>query len=557
MKKHFKLILAALCALVLFATSAPILNAAENDSSQSGGNEQLYKYTIRIHVVDWAERFDGGTQTITVVSKTPLYIYKHRTDEPATYLRFFNGDFVDFENAVSSGYQAGHTFLSDLKDVSLSYLWTFANGETEMQNRIGGSAIEYQGKVRMTVSATCPIFTDEESLGNSLKTGSTDGWENYNPDKDWTFSGSISATDSILPNTEDQSYSFCSDGRLAILHDNEYEYYLYTGTGSDIYQVTNDGLKKFASASNEQSFYNLFPMTRYNHYESTIPIFRDREKLLNYIETGSLEGYEFPTEDNALPYLQNVAWNNVGDCYGGMPYIMGDEISWKVDDFPWKDTGQVELYADIDVTARGHSLSLTHFNMAFNSADFERAGISLVNFSEGRIIIPDDKYEAHIQEKLDEQYGKGNFTYETHKVIHFYVRLIWRNEEQGKVLRGNFVRITPGGSIDDFGRVETGKVGEIKDGFFTFETDTESEGSYEYNKDYSGNYPFDDSNISDIPTSLDGALNSFVDIIGALIKGVGKVPSLVAKVFSFLPNIFFVLIGGSFTVVVILRILGR
>ena len=535
MKKHFKLILAALCALVLFVTSAPILNAAENDSSQSGGNEQLYKYTIRIHVVNWAERFDGGTQTITVVSKTPLYIYKHRTDEPATYLRFFNGDFVDFENAVSSGYQAGHTFLSDLKDVSLSYLWTFANGETEMQNRIGGSAIEYQGKVRMTVSATCPIFTDEESLGNSLKTGSTEGWENYNPDKDWTFSGSISATDSILPNTEDQSYSFCSDGRLAILHDNEYEYYLYTGTGSDIYQVTNDGLKKFASASNEQSFYNLFPMTRYNHYESTIPIFRDREKLLNYIETGSydgcINGNDLVFTGDVGFFLQKVAFHPVSDGTGTMYFTWSNEQDY--------GNAEVEIFGDYSV-----ALGLSKTGI--------RADLARVPYSDGtyrftygdmeKTIVDTGRLEQKYLDKLAQTLIQPHY---------FYLRLI---AEDGRM--SGWVRVTakPEAGSVSYG-VDTGFIDT--DGNFV--PNDELQDSYTSIPDpWTGKHEYEDDNkeINGAQTMLD-ALSKFTNIIGTLIKSIGNVPELVAKVFSFLPNIFFVLIGGSFTVVVILRILGR
>ena len=69
-------------------------------------------------------------------------------------------------------------------------------------------------------------------------------------------------------------------------------------------------------------------------------------------------------------------------------------------------------------------------------------------------------------------------------------------------------------------------------------------------------YEDEDKEVNGAQSMLD-ALSKFTNIIGTLIKSIGNVPELVAKVFSFLPNIFFVLIGGSFTVVVILRILGR
>ena len=536
MKKHFKLILSALCALVLFVANAPVLNAAENDSTHSGGNEQLYKYTITMHVVDWAEKYNGGTQTITVISKTPLYIYKVNTTDPATYLRFFNGDLVDFEKAVSAGGQAGSQNFSYLKDCSVSYLWTYANGETEMKSVFSGSsAITYQGKVRVTLSATCPIFTDEESLGNHLKTNSTDGWENYVPDKDWTYSGSITAFDSILPNTEDKSYSFCSDGRLAILHDNEYEYFLYGGTGSDIYQVTDDGLKKFASASNEQSFYNLFPMTKYNHYKSTIPIFRDREKLLNYIETGNFDGcingndLEF-TGDVGF-FLQKVAFHMDSDTLGGMYFTWSTEQDY--------GNAEVEIFGDYSV-----ALGLSKMGIR---ADLTRCPYSdgTYKFTYGMMeetIVQTGRLEQKFLDKLAQTLIQPHY---------FYLRLV---TEDGRM--SGWVRVTakPEAGSTSYG-VDTGFIDT--DGNFI--PNNELQDSYTSVPDpWTGKHEYEDEDkeVNGAQSMLD-ALSKFTNIIGTLIKSIGNVPELVAKVFSFLPNIFFVLIGGSFTVVVILRILGR
>lgn len=439
MKKHFKLILAALCALVLFVTSAPILNAAEEGPSKSGdfyvdesGREWMYYGMFK------GISSDGKTITYHLYSDSVLCAYK----EGATYRLYV---------------QKGVSYQQITKSVD-------NNGFVTMGKLSGSFPVEY-------------------------------------------------------------------------------------------------------------AYYN-FP-TGYETYTSSFPVFSNRQDLIDYLETGDSsncinpDDLELPVQENSLPYLQNVGYKNVHDCYGGLPYVNGHEISWAVNNFPWRDGGKVEIIADCEVKARYSSSNLspidhiqnlymrTDINVALGTSDFEMLGISPVDFVLGKVIIPEDKLERRIQGIINEKFNE-KYQVDTFKVLHYYVRLTWKNLEQNKTLQSKWVRISIGTADGDFGKVVTGDLAGIENGLYTFEIDTDSETSYEYNKDFSGNYPFEsDEGSFSLPTSIAEAFNQFVDIIGSLIKGIGKVPELVSKVFSFLPNIFFVLIGGSFTVVVILRILGR
>lgn len=532
MKKHFKLILAALSALLLFLTNVPVVSAAEGDASQSGDNEQLYKTTISIHVVDWSQRFDGGTQIYTVLSKSPLYAYKLEKNG-GVYLYFFNGDFVDFENAFFSGGNPGSNSISGLKNASVSYLWTYANGETEMQDRILGSAISYNGETRMTVTATCPIFSNLESLGNHLKTGATDGWENYVPDKEWNYSGTISATDSVVTTVEDKTYSFCSDGRLAILNEEEYVYQLYTGTESAIYENSGKSLTKFSVDG--VLWYNLFPMTRYNHYVSTIPIFKSREKLLNYIETGSydgcINGNDLVFTGDTGFFLQKVAFHPVADGTGTMYFTWSNEQDY--------GNAEVEIFGDYSIT-----LGLSKMGI--------RADLTRCPYSEGTYIFTYGEMQQTIVDtgRLEQKF-LDKLAQTMIQPHYFYLRLV---AEDGRM--SGWVRVS---AIPEAGTISYGVDTGFIDTDGNFVPNNELQDSYTSVPDpWTGKHDYEDSDkeINGTQSMLD-ALSKFVDIIGSLIKSMGSVPELVKKVFGFLPNIFFVLIGGSFTVVVILRILGR
>lgn len=563
MKKHFKLILAALSALLLLFSNTAVVFATgsdklPDDADENGVKPSDFAYTGTLT----GRNSDGSYQT--------YYFY---SNQRVAFVKVSEGYCVLYE-PEQYYYRDVWYGKANVKDdfFTLRKNNTFTQGKrptlTVYQKFMWSPKYE-------TYTATVPIFDNFDDWETYIETGDYSNclnpdYADYLPDKEWAYSGTISATDSIVSSIEDRTYSLCSDGRLAILNEEEYVYQLYTGTGSSIYEESGGSLTKLSVDG--VLWYNLFPMTKYNSYKSTIPIFKVREDLLHYIETGDYTGCTnignigLPTE-SGMPYMQNVAWSSVADCYGGIPYIMGDKISWAVKNFPWRNGGKVELCGDFEVKVFNNSaaeiaagLSDTIvFNVALRSEDFEKIGLGFTDFNEGKVILPSDKVQQLLQSKLDSIYGENRYKYVSHKFTNLYVRCVWEKFEEGKILTSRWVKVSPGDSLDNFGHVVTGDIGEIKNGQFTFTEDTESEGSYEYNKDFSGNYPFekDDNGGINIPTSLEEALSQFVDILGALIKAMGKVPELVKKVFSFIPSVYLYLIGASITVVVILRILGR
>ena len=178
MKKHFKLILAALSAFLLFVSNVPVVSAAENDEMQISDdtsseteNQHQYKNTVTIHVVDWSERFDGGTQTYTIISNSPVYLFK---DESGTGVYLY---LAMLDSSLEQGYWSSSS-ISTSKFCAVSSQFTYKNGVTEMKDCILGSGIISQGKTRMTVNATCPIFSSKEAMENYIKTGDDSGIEN-------------------------------------------------------------------------------------------------------------------------------------------------------------------------------------------------------------------------------------------------------------------------------------------------------------------------------------------------------------------------------------------
>lgn len=537
MKKHFKLILAALSALLLFLTNVPAVNAAENNKSDTNEsteikekNEQQYKTTLTFHIVETKYGYGNTFYYYTFISSKPFYVFLEHSGR-SVFPRYFCGDLEDF---TSFNEKTGLISDLNLEYCAFSNYGIDSSGNTYHNPAMANNALTRDDEVLTILTANCPIFDSRESLSNYLETGSTEGCTNLEQLKDdWAYSGTISATDSVVASIEDRTYSLCSDGRLAILNEEEYVYQLYTGTGSAIYEESGGSLTKLSVDG--VLWYNLFPMTRYNHYVSTIPIFKSREKLLNYIETGSydgcINGNDLVFTGDTGFFLQKVAFHPVADGTGTMYFTWSNEQDY--------GNAEVEIFGDYSIT-----LGLSKMGI--------RADLTRCSYSEGtyvftygemqQTIVDTGRLEQKFLDKLAQTMIQPHY---------FYLRLV---AEDGRM--SGWVRVS---AIPEAGTISYGVDTGFIDTDGNFVPNNELQDSYTSVPDpWTGKHDYEDSDkeVNGTQSMLD-ALSKFVDIIGSLIKSMGSVPELVKKVFGFLPNIFFVLIGGSFTVVVILRILGR
>lgn len=162
MKNCIKILVFVAAALFLFSAGSLLVNAEGGDGTEQEDVKDRYKTEITVHYVDFGS-WSGGTSTYTIYSDKPFYIFYHHTDEPAVYPRYFCGSLEDFDSG-SVGYSVSGTL-------------TLPDGSQQIAS-LPNSAFVYQGKTRMTVTATCPIFYSEESLKNYLETGDESGWTN-------------------------------------------------------------------------------------------------------------------------------------------------------------------------------------------------------------------------------------------------------------------------------------------------------------------------------------------------------------------------------------------
>lgn len=169
MKTYIKFLLFVVVALFLFSAGALLVNAEDETSQEETKNR--YKTEITMYYDDFG-KWTGGTATYTIYSDKPFYIFYRHTEEPGTYLMYFCGNLEDFDYDKVDLYNS-----SSLSNVSISGMLTLPDGSQQMAT-LPNSAVVYQGKKRITVTATCPIFYTAESLKNYLETGDESGWTN-------------------------------------------------------------------------------------------------------------------------------------------------------------------------------------------------------------------------------------------------------------------------------------------------------------------------------------------------------------------------------------------
>ncbi|MDE6128077.1 MAG: hypothetical protein K2G16_02665, partial [Lachnospiraceae bacterium] len=162
MKNYIKFLI--LMAFFLFLVSVNTLTASAEDDIDEEETKNRYKTEITVQYVDFG-KLTGGTAVYTIYSDKPFYIFYHHTDEPAAYPRYFCGNLEDFDYNNAYGYVS-----TILNNVSVSGTLTLPDGSNQMTSLVN-SALVYQGQIRMTMTATCPIFYSAEGLKNYLETG--------------------------------------------------------------------------------------------------------------------------------------------------------------------------------------------------------------------------------------------------------------------------------------------------------------------------------------------------------------------------------------------------
>lgn len=145
--------------------------SAEEDAAQE--EEKQYKTIIHYNLVEgFGSQYTGGSQTLTVISSKPFYVFYSHSSEGSTFVNYFCGDLEDFYS-----YDGLSTLgdVSYLKNCSVSYLLVDNKGVATMSNTFGQNYLIYQGGLRSTVTVTCPIFDSAESLQRYLETGDDSG----------------------------------------------------------------------------------------------------------------------------------------------------------------------------------------------------------------------------------------------------------------------------------------------------------------------------------------------------------------------------------------------
>ena len=394
--------------------------------------------------------------------------------------------------------------------------------------------------------------------------------------REWTYSGTFRSYDN---KGQYYMYTFYSDERIVILHEPNSPYRVYA-PGVVFYDwgsrtVDNNGFATMGKNDSPIEISNLTSVyfnltTPYSNCSATVPIFETRTELLNYYNNGDMTGCVNPDDvassaqsSKTLPYLRNVTWHINPNCYGSLPKVIGDEFTWDTSElYP---AAKIEVKADITVHfEKGNILTdltggiagVTKFTISdtVNIITYDgKTGISSPSYDSGYLLIPSDKLDEVAIYSVS---NNPDFDYSSVKsvsVTTYYLRMVFYDSIENKLHVGGWTKINVQSGLtskDDF--ITTGdfdpETGE-------FVQDMDSEGSYSYGTNIDGSYDFDSSN--GLPKNIVEAFERFVDIVGALIKAMGNVPALTKTVFSFLPGVVFSLIGISFTVVFILRLIGR
>lgn len=308
---------------------------------------------------------------------------------------------------------------------------------------------------------------------------------------------------------------------------------------------------------------------------SGFKLFSDKDSLMAYAESGSLDGMlaqpadiDNGIKDTSIGYLHNLKYkylqvggeeNIAGDYYPDADYL-SHYFTWD-DTYPkYDDFYKVEMRASCTVTVKKY-LGLG------KKTDYTSDILHITDgvYNELSLIIASNDLNAYfedfIQDKREHWYNMAPYTFT------YYFRIYIYDEEIGAYRYGQWVRLLPNGDAyvwDGY----TGTVGDIDDdGNWTSDPGSDY-GDGVTNPVTGGSGDDLDSAIEDAEKNEDAQLDLslsnigdiakwLVDQLSNMVSALGQFPNFIASLFSFLPPQIIAFIAVALMAVVVCRFLGR
>ena len=553
MKNYIKFLV--LMAVFLFLVSACALTANAEDGAEQEETKYRYKTEITINYVDYG-KWTGGTATYTIYSDEPFYIFYLHTDEPATYPRYYcgNPDDFDFDNAK------GYTTIAN---TSVSGTLTLADGSKQMVS-LFTSALIYQGNIRATMTATCPIFYSAEALKNYLETGDESGWTNKPEDIKYdnfyllgfqcdssvraSWQGINTDLDIDLAKVEiqvkptyyfmlesgEEEQAFSSPGTISVPY-----------TDGSFYKAYSDYYKDNPYAGRSELYLTFTPVYKENsataaYYGRSIIVVIDENGKITDLNSGASTVPVYDNDFYLLNFTSVSEFHNFGDSFI-YAYWTGSSIDSTVE-YLYSDI-KIQLYCNDGV------FNSQLQDSTFKWIDYKTDDIFSIN---SKTIKFNLTVLADYCNSQGYYWGKknyrGNYTNEVIRLIPYYVT-------RDGTYYGRAVEI----SLSALGGVKS---------TMQVEGDVLSEDSdYLNRKDLTDDYYTDHSPIGDLVDDIisgntaDLDINSltfdFFSLLKTMLQACGQFPALVANVFSFLPGYYSSMLIVGLGLIILLRILGR
>ena len=382
--------------------------------------------------------------------------------------------------------------------------------------------------------------------------------------------------------------TFNSDVPIAILKDTEstptlVKYQSYALINNKVYYITPTATN-ITNLSGEINTYNggacvdTTEITKLNftigasfmkevepYYYSNMPIFSNKEALDNYLLTGvdtTVENIPISDdEDMELDrelYLKNIKWKTEAITGQGGKEDCWCFMSWDIDNLTEYDYINVksDLWYQHNFMGNKVSGKFNLFEMdkkkEFETVSWSHAygyGLDLQGGSLSFDYLTFPMLYANSFETYDNIYNGGVDT--------LYLQLVRFNPQTGKYTKGLWVKVSFKDSLVSYADVDNINAGTINSETGEYEVDAETD----YGVDGYGI----NGETGNRTTAYElGSLDS-IDEVGEyvfakmrdMISQLGNFPTLVYRVFSFLPSDIMVLIGVGIVVAILLRILGR
>lgn len=260
---------------------------------------------------------------------------------------------------------------------------------------------------------------------------------------------------------------------------------------------------------------------------------------------GTIEGVQKPdlsegSEKRSLGYLQNVVYKESNNV-----------LSERTATFTWSSLKDIP-------NARVEIVAENFYTKWFNNTTTEKYNFITYNHN---VLYSSGKFECKSQDAarswtLEKGFDMSATVMQTWGTKYYYLRLVVYNESTQLYEYGGWTRIDKRqGNSTQLPWTET-ETGGFDDNTGNWEFDDNSDDSYKYQTDSDGSVtvPIDTDNLDNIN------LNTFTWLfknMQSMISAMGQFPTLIASVFTYLPNQLISFIGILLAALVILRFLGR